>query len=87
VIRKQLNNVPESSIFVFGNEGLGVSMTAPTFTVKVEQDRINLARYRWKIYNGSREHDVSVYSFATKREALKDAEKFVAKLNSSWGAI
>jgi hypothetical protein len=59
-------------------------MIAPTFTVNVEQDRINSARYRWKIYNGGREHDVSV--FATKREALKNADKFVAKLNS-WGVI
>jgi hypothetical protein len=62
-------------------------MVAPSFTIKIEQDRINSGRYRWKVYVGSREHDISVYSFATKREALKDAEKFVAKLNGSWGVI
>jgi hypothetical protein len=75
--RKQLNNAPESS----------VGMVVPTFTIKIEQDRIKSGRYRWKVFVGSRERDLSVYNFATKREALKDAEKFVAKLNGSWGVI
>jgi hypothetical protein len=55
----------------------------PAFTVKIEQDGINSARYRWRVFVGDRERDVSVYSFATKREALKDAERFIAKLNST----
>jgi hypothetical protein len=77
VSRKQLDNARESS----------VGMVAPAFTIKIEQDRINSGRYRWKVFVGTRQHDLSVHSFATKREALKDAEKFVAKLNSTWGTI
>jgi hypothetical protein len=60
-------------------------MVVPAFKIQVEQDRTNSGRYRWKIFVGARERDTSVYSFATRREALKDAERFVAKLNATWG--
>jgi hypothetical protein len=59
-------------------------MVVPAFTIKIEQDRTTSGRYRWKIFAGARERDTSVYSFSTKREALKDAERFVAKLNATW---
>lgn len=55
-----------------------------TFTTKIEADHGNPWRYRWKVFQELRQRDISVYSFATKREAQIDADEFVAKLNSTW---
>jgi hypothetical protein len=59
--------------------------TIATFTIEIEHDRGNPWRYRWKVFQEQRQRDISVYSFATKREAQIDADIFVAKLNSTWG--
>lgn len=52
------------------------------FTTDVVKDIGN--RFRWNIYENKRVRDKSFYSFATKREAQNDADKFVLKLNSVW---
>jgi hypothetical protein len=56
----------------------------PLFTTDVVKDIGNPNRFRWKIYENQRVRDKSFYSFATKREAQNDADKFVRKLNSVW---
>jgi hypothetical protein len=54
------------------------------FTIKIEPDFEQEGRYRWNIFEGGKVRDMSLYSFATKREAQADAVKFVEKLNDTW---
>jgi hypothetical protein len=54
------------------------------FSTDVVKDIGNPNRFRWNIYENQRVRDKSFYSFATKREAQNDADKFVVKLNSVW---
>ena len=54
------------------------------FIAKVEPDADRPGRYRWFIFENDRMRDASVYSFATKREAQADADKFVQRLNDTW---
>jgi hypothetical protein len=56
------------------------------FTTYVVKDIGNPNRYRWNIYDDKTIRDKSFYSFATKREAQTDADKFVEKLNAIWPA-
>ncbi len=56
------------------------------FTTDIVKDVANPNRFRWNIYENKRVRDKSLYSFATKREAQNDADKFVRKLNSVWPA-
>ena len=56
------------------------------FTTDVVKDIGNPNRYRWNIYDNKKVRDKSFYSFATKREAQTDADKFVEKLNAIWPA-
>ena len=56
----------------------------PVFTSDVAKDIGNPSRFRWRIYENKKVRDKSFYSFATKREAQNDADKFVVKLNSVW---
>jgi len=56
------------------------------FTTYVVEDIGNPNRYRWNIYDDKTIRDKSFYSFATKREAQTDADKFVEKLNAIWPA-
>ena len=56
------------------------------FTTYVVKDTGNPNRYRWNIYDDKTIRDKSFYSFATKREAQTDADKFVEKLNAIWPA-
>jgi hypothetical protein len=65
--------------------GHNASMTdGPIFTTDVVKDIGNPNRYRWNIYENKRVRDKSFYSFATKREAQTDADKFVRKLAAIW---
>lgn len=57
---------------------------SPLFVTDVVKDNDNPNRFRWNIYENKRVRDKSFYSFATKREAQNDADKFVLKLNSVW---
>ena len=54
------------------------------FTADVVKDVSNPNRYRWNIYENNRVRDKSFFSFATKREAQIDADKFVRKLTAIW---
>jgi hypothetical protein len=56
------------------------------FTTDVVKDIGNPNRFRWNIYDNEKVRDKSFYSFATKREAQTDADKFVQKLNAIWPA-
>jgi hypothetical protein len=56
------------------------------FKTDVVKDVGNPNRFRWNIYENQRVRDKSLYSFATKREAQSDADKFVRKLNAIWPA-
>jgi hypothetical protein len=62
----------------------GKMTDGPIFTTDVVKDSGNPNRFRWNIYENQRVRDKSFYSFATKREAQNDADKFVLKLNSVW---
>ncbi len=54
------------------------------FTIDVAQDARQRGRYRWSISEDMKVRDTSFYSFATKREAQADADKFVEKLKAIW---
>jgi len=54
------------------------------FTIDVAQDARQRGRYRWSISADMKVRDTSFYSFATKREAQADADKFVEKLKAIW---
>ena len=56
----------------------------PVFTTDVAKDIRNPGRYRWNIYENNKVRDKSFYSFATKREAQNDADKFLRKLDGIW---
>jgi hypothetical protein len=62
-------------------DNLGVT-TGPT--IKIEPDAGRPGRYRWTISEKGRIRDTSLYSFATKREAQADADRFLEKLNATW---
>ena len=55
------------------------------FTINVARDVERPDRYRWSVSENMRLRDKSLHSFATKREAQADADKFVQRLNSIWG--
>ena len=55
-----------------------------TFITDIVKDVGNPNRFRWNIYDNEKVRDKSFYSFATKREAQIDADKFVQKLNTIW---
>jgi hypothetical protein len=59
---------------------------APIFTIDVARDAVRPERYRWNVSENLRLRDKSFYSFATKREAQIDADKFVRRLNDIWQA-
>jgi hypothetical protein len=63
-----------------------VMIERPAFTTDVVKDIGNPNRFRWNIYENKKVRDKSFYSFATRREAQSDAERFVRKLNSIWPA-
>jgi hypothetical protein len=52
--------------------------------VRIERDSAREGRFRWLVFQDGRMRDASVYSFATKRQARVDADKFVQKLNATW---
>jgi hypothetical protein len=54
------------------------------FTIQVEPDADRAGRYRWNIVEKGKQRDRSTYSYATRREAQEDAQKFLDKLNDTW---
>jgi hypothetical protein len=61
-----------------------VMTDSAVFKTDVVKDVGNPNRFRWNIYENQRVRDKSFYSFATRREAQNDADKFVRKLDSVW---
>jgi hypothetical protein len=61
-----------------------VMTDSAVFSTDVVKDIGNPNRFRWNIYENKRMRDKSFYSFATRREAQNDADKFVRKLDSIW---
>jgi hypothetical protein len=59
---------------------------APKFRIDVAAAADRPGRYRWRIFEDLKLRDTSLHSFATKREAQIDADKFVARLNDIWKA-
>ena len=57
------------------------------YTVRVREDANRPGRYRWDVFETKRLRDSSMFSFATKREAQTDADKFVVKLIATWRKI
>jgi hypothetical protein len=55
-------------------------------TLHVIADRDRPGRYRWELHDGLKLRDISLHSFATKREAQADGDVFVGKLLSTWRA-
>jgi hypothetical protein len=47
------------------------------FVVKIERDTERQGRFRWRVFQDGIMRDASVYSFATKRQAQVDGDKFV----------
>jgi hypothetical protein len=54
------------------------------YSVRIRGDAHHPGRYRWDVFETERLRDSSMFSFATKREAQLDAEKFVEKLIATW---
>jgi hypothetical protein len=54
------------------------------FTTAVEPDFDRPGRFRWSVSEDRKVRDKSLFSFATRREAQADADKFVEKLNVTW---
>jgi hypothetical protein len=57
------------------------------FVVKIERDTERQGRFRWRVFQDGIMRDASVYSFATKRQAQVDGDKFVQKLNNTWRIV
>jgi hypothetical protein len=55
---------------------------AHVFTIDVAQDARQLGRDRWSVSENMKLRDTSFYSFATRREAQADADKFVEMLKA-----
>jgi hypothetical protein len=54
------------------------------YSVRVREDANRPGRYRWDVFETERLRDTSMFSFATRREAQIDADKFVVKLLATW---
>jgi hypothetical protein len=57
------------------------------YSVRIREDAKRPGRYRWDVFETERLRDSSVFSFATKREAKTDGDKFVVKLIATWQKI
>ena len=57
------------------------------YSVRIREDANRPGRYRWDVFETKRLRDSSMFSFATKREAQTDADKFVVKLIATWRKI
>ncbi|SEE86316.1 hypothetical protein SAMN05444161_7511 [Rhizobiales bacterium GAS191] len=54
------------------------------FTIAVERHVDLLSRFRWIIYENGTLCETSSGSFATKREALADAQRVMQRLVTRW---
>jgi hypothetical protein len=54
------------------------------FTFNVVADPLRQSRYRWTVCEGNQIHVRSPYSYATRREAEKEAAKAVERRLERW---
>lgn len=54
------------------------------FTFRIEADPLRESRYRWTVCEGSQIHVRSPHSYATRREAEKEAAKAVSRHEDRW---
>jgi hypothetical protein len=57
---------------------------APRFTVDIAEDVVRPGSYRWTVSENMKVRDKSLYSFRTRRDAQRDADKFVQGLDDIW---
>jgi hypothetical protein len=57
---------------------------AHPFTVRIDADPLRERRYRWTISEGFQIHLRSPQSYATEREAKKDADRAMSKFVLHW---
>jgi hypothetical protein len=65
----------------------GIMLEIEPYSVRVREDAHRPSRYRWDVFETERLRDTSTFSFATRREAQTDADKFVLKLIATWRNI
>ena len=54
------------------------------FTVRIEAESVNERRFRWTIFEGNQIHIQSPYSYATRREADKEANEAMLRCAETW---
>jgi hypothetical protein len=54
------------------------------FTAKIDVDPLSERRFRWTVCEGVQVHMRSPHSYATRREAVADADKAMAKCIATW---
>jgi hypothetical protein len=47
-------------------------------------DNLGVSRFRWSIYRDGQSRENSPHSYATKREALAEAERVIQKRVAQW---
>jgi MOSC domain-containing protein YiiM len=57
------------------------------YMLNVVPDADRPGRYRWRVVEVGKVRDQSTFSFATRREAQADGERFVEKLLATWRAV
>jgi hypothetical protein len=57
------------------------------FTVRIEADPLNKRRFRWTICEGNPIVIRSPYSYATRREANKEANEMLLRYVATWRSI
>jgi hypothetical protein len=57
---------------------------AEQFTVKIELDPLGAGRFRWTVREGHQIHLRSPHSYATRREAEREADKALQKFAETW---
>lgn len=65
----------------------GIMPEIEPYSVRVREDAHRPGRYRWDVFETERLRDTSTFSFATRREAQTDADKFIVKLLATWRNI
>jgi hypothetical protein len=54
------------------------------FTVEIREHLNEDRRYGWKIFEDGKARDESLVAFATKRDAVTDAQKVMQRLVTRW---
>ena len=57
---------------------------AEQFKVRIEPDPLGAGRFRWTVCEGNQIHLRSPHSYATRREAEREADKARQKFAETW---